>query len=111
MVMAGSDTVAATLIYIMLSLSTHPRVVKALQVEIDAYTTMPEAAFDSVSLTKLQYLDAVINETLRLYPPVPSGVQRLTPPEGLRIGDTHIPGDTIVQIPTHTIHRGMRDDG
>lgn len=59
------------------------------------------------ALSQLAYLDAVINETLRMHPPVPSGVQRMTPPDGLRIGETFVPGNTIVQIPTHTMFRGV----
>lgn len=35
-----------------------------------------------------------------------SGVQRITPPAGIQLGDTFIPGDTIVQVPTYTLHRG-----
>ena len=30
----------------------------------------------------------------------------MTPPEGLQLKETYIPGDTIVQIPTYTLHRG-----
>lgn len=63
--------------------------------------------FASSSLSKCTLIDAYINETLRLYPPVPSGLQRVTPPEGIMIGETHIPGDTIVLIPSYTISRGM----
>lgn len=57
-------------------------------------------------LTKLEYLTACINESLRLHPVVPSGVQRITPPQGLQIGTTFVPGETIVQVPTYTLHRG-----
>ncbi|EON67962.1 hypothetical protein W97_07108 [Coniosporium apollinis CBS 100218] len=46
---------------------------------------------------------------MRLHPPVPSGVQRMTPPEGLRVGDTFIPGNAIVQIPYHTIFGDERN--
>lgn len=37
---------------------------------------------------------------------MPSGAQRLTPPEGLQIGDTYIPGDIMVRIPMHALFRG-----
>ena len=85
-------------------LCLNPEVEKVLQKEVDdAFANQP---MDSVSLSKLTYLEAVINETLRLHPPVPSGVQRMTPPEGLQIGDTYVPGDTIVQVPFHALFRG-----
>lgn len=61
---------------------------------------------DHASLSKMKYLQACIDESLRLHPPVPSGLQRMTPREGLQIGETFIPGDTIVQIPTYTLYRG-----
>jgi cytochrome P450 len=61
---------------------------------------------DSTALRKLKYLQAVIDEALRLYPPVPSGLQRLTPAEGVTIGDIFVPGDTIVYLPSYTMYRG-----
>jgi cytochrome P450 family 628 len=106
-VVAGSDTTAATLTCLFFMLATHPQALKKLQAEVDAYHLANEGlGFESTSLAKLPYLDAVINESLRLQPTVPSGVQRETPPEGLRIGDVYIPGKTIVQIPTYSIQRG-----
>lgn len=106
-VVAGSDTTAATITTLFFELATNPQAMKKLQAEIDEYFTSHSGiGFESTSLAKLPYLEAVINETLRLHPPVPSGTQRVTPPEGLRIGDTFIPGDTIVQIPMHSTMRG-----
>jgi cytochrome P450 family 628 len=101
-----SDTTAASLTCLFFQLSMQPECVETLQREIDELfveTTTPEAA----ALGKLPYLNAVINETLRLHPPVPSGLQRMTPPQGVTIAGTFVPGNTIVQVPTHTIFRGM----
>ncbi|KAH7152666.1 benzoate 4-monooxygenase cytochrome P450 [Dactylonectria macrodidyma] len=104
---AGSDTTAASLTCLFFELALHPESFKELQKEIDTFLEGQEQ-FDTFSLSKLTYLDAVINETLRLHPPVPSGLQRMTPPEGLAIGDKFIPGNTIVQIPTYTMFRDAR---
>ncbi|KAJ9649339.1 hypothetical protein H2199_000114 [Coniosporium tulheliwenetii] len=103
-----TDTTAGVLTCLFFQLAVEPRCLRALQEEVDTYFGTTETV-EAVALSKLQYLDAVINETMRLHPPVPSGVQRMTPPEGLRIGDTFIPGDAIVQIPYHTIFRDERN--
>lgn len=31
----------------------------------------------------------------------------MTPPEGLQVDETFIPGNTIVQVPTYTLQRGI----
>lgn len=60
---------------------------------------------DISSLETCEHLNGFINETFRLQPPVPSGVLRNTPPEGLMIGDQYIPGDTTVLVPPYTLGR------
>ncbi|KAF8851331.1 averantin oxidoreductase [Acephala macrosclerotiorum] len=104
---AGSDTTAATLTCLFFQLALSPSSLSTLQKEVDALFESSDPV-DATSLSKLPYLDAVINEALRLHPPVPSGMQRMTPPEGLRIGDVMVPGDSIVQIPLHTLFRDER---
>jgi len=84
-----------------------PSQTEQLQHELDEYFNSGEA-HDCISLGKLKHLDAVINESMRLHPPVPSGVNRVTGPEGLTVGGTYIPGNTIVQAPMHTIFRDPR---
>lgn len=99
--------------------ATHPDVYKTLQAEVDALfesnagqeaspeeSSEVEDPVDSAALAKLPYLQACIDESLRLLPPVPSGLQRQTPPQGLQVGDVWIPGDTIVMTPTYTLNRG-----
>ncbi|KAJ0280391.1 hypothetical protein COL940_006213 [Colletotrichum noveboracense] len=84
-----------------------PDVYKRLRDEIDEYfAEHPEP--EHSALSKLPYLQACIDEALRLHPPVPSGVQRMTPPEGLDIDGTFIPGNTIIQVPTYTMFRDER---
>ncbi|RKL10721.1 hypothetical protein BFJ68_g8699 [Fusarium oxysporum] len=78
-----------------------------LQAEIDDYKNTHEES-DLISLGKLQYLQACIDESLRLYPVVPSGLPRMTPPEGMEIDGVYIPGDTILHNPSYTMYRDER---
>lgn len=103
---AGSDTTAASLTCLFLELATHPDAARRLQHELDELFRENPAP-DHYTLSKLPYLQACVDEALRLYPAVPAGGQRVTPPEGLRIGeDLWIPGNTIVQTPQYILHRG-----
>lgn len=99
-----SDTTAATLTHIFYNLARDPAQVQKLRDELkELNINKDNFAFDSVR--NAQHLNAVINETLRLHHPVPLGFPRTTPPEGLRIGNTWIPGDTTVYCPIYTLGR------
>ncbi|KAF5565300.1 pisatin demethylase cytochrome P450 [Fusarium napiforme] len=104
---AGSDTTSVTLTCLFYLLATNKDVCIRLQAEIDNLFSSFSQPNHS-SFTKLTYLQACIDETLRLFPPVPSGLQRMTPAEGLRVGDIFIPGDTIVTVPSYTLYRDER---
>lgn len=52
------------------------------------------------------FLDGIIYETLRLWPPVTFGTQRISPPEGMVIGNVRIPGDTVLWLPSFQLMRG-----
>ncbi|CAF3494344.1 unnamed protein product [Fusarium graminearum] len=104
---AGSDTTSAATSILLHQLTLHPHVLKKLQAEIDEYQANYEKP-DHFSMTKLQYLQACIDESLRLHPVIMSGLQRMTPPEGMQIDDVFIPGDTIFHAPSYTIYRDER---
>ncbi|KAF4463686.1 cytochrome P450 [Fusarium albosuccineum] len=104
-VVAGSDTTAASLTCLFLELATNHDQYKILQAEVDEYFSERQD-LEQVALAKLPHLQACIDESLRLHPAVPSGVQRQTPVQGLRIGETFIAGNALVRIPMHTLFRG-----
>ena len=52
-------------------------------------------------------LEGAIREALRINPAVPCGVERITPPGGVTIGGTFIPGGTLVRVPLYSISRGL----
>jgi len=98
--LSGTETSAGTLIYTFYFLAKHPELQKKLRDELI------RLGLDQEPRSKNSpYLDAVINETLRLWPPVLSGLERLTPPEGITIGKTYIPGNVTVRAPAHVIQR------
>ncbi|KAH8734278.1 benzoate 4-monooxygenase cytochrome P450 [Ilyonectria robusta] len=99
---AGSDTTATTLTCLFFLLATNKSACHKLQEEIDEFfATFYEP--NHSSLPRLKYLQACIDETLRLFPVVPSGLQRMTPASGLQIADIFIPGNTIVTVPAYTL--------
>ena len=99
----GSDTTSSALTSIFYELANLPDVFSRLQDEIGSLLKPGE----TTSNQNLQYLDVlnrIINETLRLHPPA-GLLQRKTPPEGLTIGETYIPGDTTVFCPLYVAGR------
>ncbi|KAJ4030155.1 hypothetical protein NW761_011827 [Fusarium oxysporum] len=104
---AGSDTTSVTLTCLFYLLATNKNACIRLQEEIDNLFSSSSQPNHS-SFSKLTYLQACIDETLRLFPPVPSGLQRITPAEGLQVGEIFIPGDTIVTVPSYTVYRDER---
>ena len=102
-VIAGSDTTATTMSYILYHLAREPAVVKKLRTELAENELHDAAGITPQMVQKLPYLDAVINESLRLHPPVPGPVPRDTPPEGLQCGKHFIPGNVTILVPTFAI--------
>jgi cytochrome P450 len=75
--LAGHDTTAYSLSWIIIELSKHPEVVRKLRVELDKI--MPPEGPVGLSpqhLSKLDYLTKVIKEGMRVWPVVPSGIVR-----------------------------------
>ncbi|MEZ0312254.1 MAG: cytochrome P450 [Myxococcota bacterium] len=64
---AGHETTALALAYTLMLLATHPEVQTRVHAELDAVlgSRRPTAA----DMGRLSYLDAVLSESLRLYPP------------------------------------------
>ncbi|PVH97070.1 benzoate 4-monooxygenase [Periconia macrospinosa] len=106
-IVAGSDTVSTTLTNVCYYLCQFPEYQDQLYAEI---STLPDekGLIDDQHLVQKPLLMGIINETLRLNPPVPSGVERLTPPEGAVIAGRYIPGNTVVTTPTYSLQREKR---
>jgi hypothetical protein len=73
--LAGSDTTSTALANAVFYLNIHPECLVRLRAELETAGTDPD-------LGEMRYLQAVINETLRLQPAMPNGVQRVAPHGG-----------------------------
>ena len=102
-IVAGTDTSTAALSYLFLELCKNPAITKEIRKELFDHGV--EEEFSVHELQNCKYLNSVVDETLRLHPPVPDGVYRLTPPDGLQVGEAFIPGNVTIINPIYTIQR------
>ncbi|WQF82114.1 Putative cytochrome P450 [Colletotrichum destructivum] len=97
LVLAGSETTATTLAGATYLLARNPDVLRKLNEEVrSAFADPSEITIGSVS--KLAYMLAVLNEALRLYPPVTSGLIREIPNGGCQIASEFVPKGTFVEV-------------
>ncbi|KAH6715639.1 L-ornithine-N5-monooxygenase [Leptodontidium sp. MPI-SDFR-AT-0119] len=59
--------------------------------------------FEHQEIHRATHLNAIINETLRLWPVPPTTIMRKTPPEGIIVEGTYIPGNIHVWTPQYVI--------
>ncbi|NXI59305.1 CP3AO protein, partial [Chloroceryle aenea] len=101
-VFAGYETTSSTLSYISYNLATHPDVQQRLQDEIDA--SLPNKATPTYkAITQLEYLEMVVNESLRLFPP--GGRLERVCKKTVEINGVTIPEGMVVVIPAYVLHR------
>ncbi|KAI0755286.1 high nitrogen upregulated cytochrome P450 monooxygenase 2 [Daedaleopsis nitida] len=110
-IVAGADTTSGALTSLFYCILTHPEVYAKLQAEIDKYYPPGEDALSTKHHRDMPYLTAVINETMRVYPPVPSGSQRQVPVDsiGVTVGDLYLPPGTIFWNHVYSHHFDPRN--
>ncbi|ETN58139.1 cytochrome P450 [Anopheles darlingi] len=101
---AGFETSSTTMNFCLYELAKNPDIQERLREEINRAI---EENGDKVTydvVMNIQYLDNVINETLRKYPPVES-LTRVPVRDYTIPGTKHvIPKETLVQIPVYALH-------
>ncbi|XP_041603062.1 cytochrome P450 3A12-like isoform X2 [Vulpes lagopus] len=101
-IFGGYETTSTSLCLLLYELATHPDVQQKLQKEIDA--TFPNKAAPTYdTLVQMEYLDMVLNESLRLYP-ITGRLVRVCKKD-VEIGGVFIPKGTVVMVPTFTLHQ------
>ena len=73
--------------------------------EIQDYLRKELVENPDASLSDLQYLDAVVKEGLRCFPPIPMSLPRYVPKGGRSIEGYEIPAGTIVSCQAWSLNR------
>ncbi|RHZ70708.1 hypothetical protein CDV55_104320 [Aspergillus turcosus] len=88
---AGTETTATALSGLTYHLLMNPEKMHKVVYEVrDAF--QKDSDIELGALVRMTYLNACIEEGLRIYPPVPVGLPRVAPDEGLLVCGEHIPG-------------------
>lgn len=113
--LAGSDTTATTLTYILYELALRPALQSLLRNHL---ATLPPAISTDVpeevsqpylaALDRLPLLNAIMTETLRLYPAVPGCQARVVPAQGTTIHGHFVPAGTRISCSAYSLHRNEK---
>jgi cytochrome P450 len=109
LVVAGSETTATLLAGVTYLLLRTPQAMQKVKTEVrQAFDS--EDHIDFVNATaKLPYMLACLNEALRMYPPVPTGLQRITQDPSTEISGVRIPAGCYVSVHQSAAYRSSRN--
>ncbi|KAL3495450.1 cytochrome P450 [Aspergillus germanicus] len=101
LIVAGSDTTAVTLTYLVYAVLRDSRLQREIEDEVQALAD----DYDDATLEQLPILNAAIKETLRLYGAAPGSLPRSVPEGGATFLGHYIPEGMTVSTQSYTIHR------
>ena len=104
---AGTETTTAAFTNTTYLIYKHPHVLESLRAELDAVCGTEEVA-SYETLSRLPYLRACVEESLRVRPPSSFGLPRVVPPGGRLIAGQWIDEGVTVSVPTYSL---LRDEG
>ncbi len=102
MLLAGHETTATALSWAFASIFGDAQVSARLHAELEGARDS-NGDLDPVAVTRLDYLDAVVKETLRLRPILPDVVRRLSAP--VVLGGHEIPAGVNLMLSIYLAHR------
>ncbi|XP_023235469.1 cytochrome P450 3A6-like isoform X2 [Centruroides sculpturatus] len=100
---AKFDTIRSAVTFSTYCIAKYPEVQDKIREEISKYNKKEES-IDYTAISKMTYLDQVLSEVLRLFPPAASFVNRIAE-EDLKYNDILIPKGMTVYAPLYGLHR------
>ncbi|KAF4551111.1 Cytochrome P450-like protein 70 [Elsinoe fawcettii] len=107
LIIARSETTATTLSGATYLCLTNPHILQRVKDEVRSSFKSNEE-IDLHSVVKLDYMLAMLEEVMRLYPPVPTNVGRRSPKGGDTICGRYIPEDTTLTIWQLALYRDAK---
>ena len=101
LMLAGHETTAATMAWVINRLLTHPDVMERARAEV--FSVLSGDQLSATHVGKLKYVEAVINETMRLDPVIPNFGRTLTRP--LTIAGHDLPAGVTIAPCIYLVHR------
>ncbi|KAG7441876.1 cytochrome P450 [Guyanagaster necrorhizus] len=98
---AGHDTSANSLTWALYLLAKNPEVQDRLRAEVSPFCSSNCGRPDIRKIKQLQYLDCVINESLRLFPPIPMTFRKSTKDDHL--DGKFVPKGTLIYVPIRAV--------
>ncbi|XP_064459127.1 uncharacterized protein LOC135369473 [Ornithodoros turicata] len=103
----GFDTTATAAAFMLHLIGNHPRVQHKLREEIDSvFGSDKERPVTTADIKQMKYLDCVLKEAMRLYPPAPVVARKID--EDFKIGKQTIPSGTVALVTIYFLHRHPR---
>ncbi|QEU93728.1 cytochrome P450 [Streptomyces kanamyceticus] len=103
--LAAHHTTGVAVSWTLHLLGRHPEVADRVADELDRVLG-DRAAPDYAELRRLTYLDMVVKESMRLFPPGPYGARETT--EALTLGEYEVPAGATVFYPFWAVHMNPR---
>ncbi|KAF2451831.1 cytochrome P450 [Karstenula rhodostoma CBS 690.94] len=100
-IIAGSDTSGCVLLFLFYYLVKIPSLQDDLRNELSA----TNGDWHAERLEKLPVLNALIKETMRLFPPLATSGLRTVGPSGLQLGDVYVLPGIIIAMPMYSFGR------
>ncbi|XP_014277803.1 probable cytochrome P450 6a14 [Halyomorpha halys] len=106
--LAGFETTSTTLSYVLYELSTNPEIQDKVYKEVDNVLKKHKGEITWEGLSEMKYVELVITETLRKYPPIVNVARKSVRPYKIPNSDLELPKDSVVVIPIYSIHHDSK---
>lgn len=105
-IILGHDTTTAGISWTIFLLGLHPEIQDKVHTELDSIFHGSDRNVTLSDMSEMKYLERVIKETMRLYPPVPIIGRKVS--EDVQLNGYCVPEGCMIKIDLFNLHRDPR---